>query len=75
MLKGSLQQVGFVLRVIALMWPISSHALETGNLLLNGDAELHRCTKDWTAQTPVPGWRVHRPAHASPALESALSSL
>lgn len=58
MLKGSLQQVGFVLRVIALMGPISSHALETGNLLLNGDAELHRCTKDWTAQTPVLGWRV-----------------
>ncbi|HEY4039126.1 MAG TPA: hypothetical protein VGM15_09925, partial [Burkholderiaceae bacterium] len=34
----------------------------TGNLLVNGDAESHRCTDDWTAQTPVPGWRVVRGA-------------
>jgi Phosphoesterase family len=34
----------------------------TGNLLVNGDAEAHECTDDWTAQTPVPGWRVVRGA-------------
>jgi hypothetical protein len=33
-----------------------------GNLLVNGDAEAHRCTSDWTAQSPVPGWRVVRGA-------------
>ena len=32
------------------------------NLLINGDAELHRCTDDWTAQSSVPGWRVVRGA-------------
>jgi hypothetical protein len=32
------------------------------NLLVNGDAELHRCTDDWTAQSSVPGWRVVRGA-------------
>jgi hypothetical protein len=36
--------------------------LAGGNLLVNGDAEAHRCTADWTAQTPVPGWRVIRGA-------------
>jgi len=34
----------------------------TPNLLVNGDAEAHRCTQDWTASTPVPGWRVLRGA-------------
>jgi hypothetical protein len=32
------------------------------NLLVNSDAEAHRCTRDWTAQSPVPGWRVVRGA-------------
>src|ERR1700756_2075714 len=36
--------------------------LAGGNLLVNGDAEAHRCTADWTAETPVPGWRVIRGA-------------
>ena len=34
----------------------------TPNLLVNGDAEVQRCTDDWTAQTSVPGWRVMRGA-------------
>src|SRR6266853_699501 len=34
----------------------------TPNLLANGDAETQRCTRDWTAQTSVPGWRVTRRA-------------
>lgn len=34
----------------------------TPNLLANGDAELQLCTRDWTAQTSVPGWRVLRGA-------------
>ncbi len=34
----------------------------TENLVLNGNAESHRCTDDWSAQTPVPGWRVLRGA-------------
>ncbi|MFI4938317.1 MAG: alkaline phosphatase family protein [Candidatus Berkiellales bacterium] len=34
----------------------------TPNLLLNGDAEYHRCTDDWTAQTSIPGWTVLRGA-------------
>jgi hypothetical protein len=45
----------------------------TDNLLVNGDAELHRCTDDWTAQTPVPGWRVLRGA-ASVLCYSAFSA-
>jgi len=40
----------------------SASAASTGNLLRNGDAETHRCTDDWTAQTPVPGWTVLRGA-------------
>src|SRR5579883_1324118 len=40
----------------------AAHAGTTPNLLVNGDAEVHRCTDDWTAQTPVPGWRVVRGA-------------
>ena len=39
-----------------------AHAATSPNLIVNGDAELHRCTRDWTAQTPVPGWRVVRGA-------------
>jgi hypothetical protein len=42
--------------------PLAVQAATTQNLLINGDAELHRCTRDWTAQTPVPGWRVVRGA-------------
>jgi hypothetical protein len=34
----------------------------TPNLLANGDAELQPCTRDWTAQTSIPGWRVVRGA-------------
>ena len=34
----------------------------TQNLLVNGNAELQSCTRDWTAQTSVPGWRVVRGA-------------
>src|ERR1700749_3370465 len=34
----------------------------TENLLVNGNAELQACTRDWTAQTSVPGWRVVRGA-------------
>jgi hypothetical protein len=33
-------------------------AATTDNLVVNGDAEAHRCTPDWSAQTPVPGWTV-----------------
>ena len=40
----------------------AAHAGTTANLLVNGDAEVHRCTEDWTAQTPIPGWRVVRGA-------------
>lgn len=42
------------------------------NLVVNGDAEAHRCTSDFTAQTPVPGWRVVRGA-ASVLCYSAFS--
>ena len=38
------------------------HAATTANLLINGDAEQHRCSDDWSAQTPVPGWQVLRGA-------------
>jgi hypothetical protein len=37
-------------------------AATSPNLIVNGDAEAHLCTRDWTAQTPVPGWRVLRGA-------------
>jgi hypothetical protein len=42
----------------------AAHAspVTTANLVRNGDAEWHACTGDWTAQTPVPGWRVLRGA-------------
>jgi hypothetical protein len=44
----------------------------TDNLLVNGNAESHRCTDDWSAQTPVPGWHVLRGA-ASVLCYSAFS--
>jgi len=59
---------GKVVRRIALPLLIATGATSalaeqtTGNLLNNGDAEVHHCTDDWTAQTPVPGWRVVRGA-------------
>lgn len=42
--------------------PAAASAPWSDNLLVNGDAEALRCTQDWTAQTPVPGWRVLRGA-------------
>ena len=42
--------------------PAAARATTTRNLLVNGDAELQRCTDDWTAQTSTPGWRVVRGA-------------
>jgi hypothetical protein len=46
-----------------LMFSVPGAAQDLGkNLLVNGDAEAHRCTSDWTAQSPVPGWRVVRGA-------------
>jgi hypothetical protein len=47
-------------------------AAVTANLLVNGDAETHLCTDDWTAQTPTPGWTVVRGA-ASVACWSGFS--
>jgi hypothetical protein len=49
--------------ILLLVWsvPCAAEGL-SGNLLVNGDAEAHRCTSDWTAQSPVPGWRVVRGA-------------
>lgn len=41
----------------ALIRPAAANALTTENLLVNGDAELQRCTNDWTAQSSIPGWR------------------
>ncbi len=38
--------------------PVMADAAMSLNLIVNGDAEAHRCTKDWTAETPVPDWRV-----------------
>jgi hypothetical protein len=48
--------------LLALSVPCGAGGEATGNLLVNGDAESHRCTSDWTAQSPVPGWRVVRGA-------------
>jgi Phosphoesterase family len=53
--------------------PAAASAMTTKNLLANGDAELHRCTDDWTAQSSVPGWRVVRGA-ASVLCYSAFST-
>jgi hypothetical protein len=47
---------------VATLLPGVASAMTTGNLLVNGDAESHRCTDDWTAQSSVPGWRVVRGA-------------
>lgn len=47
--------------VLALGAPCAAEET-SANLLVNGDAESHRCTSDWTAQSPVPGWRVVRGA-------------
>jgi hypothetical protein len=41
---------------------VTADAGTSPNLIVNGDAEAHRCTRDWTAQTPVPGWHVLRGA-------------
>jgi hypothetical protein len=41
---------------------VIAEAATSPTLIVNGDAEAHRCTRDWTAQTPVPGWRVLRGA-------------
>jgi hypothetical protein len=45
-----------------LIQPAVGNASTSGNLLVNGDAELQLCTNDWTAQTSIPGWRVIRGA-------------
>jgi len=45
-----------------LIQPAVANASTSGNLLVNGNAELQLCTNDWTAQTSVPGWRVIRGA-------------
>ena len=47
---------------LSLLAPLAHAAATTENLVLNGNAESHRCTDDWSAQTPVPGWRVLRGA-------------
>jgi hypothetical protein len=47
---------------IGLIRPAAANAVTTENLLVNGDAELQRCTNDWTAQSSIPGWRVIRGA-------------
>jgi hypothetical protein len=52
--------------------PVAANAVTTQNLLVNGDAELQRCTNDWTAQSSIPGWRVMRGA-ASVLCYSAFS--
>src|SRR5215471_17876149 len=52
----------FLVLAGALARPVAANAQTTANLLVNGDAELHRCTNDWTAQTSIPGWRVVRGA-------------
>jgi hypothetical protein len=41
---------------------VRKRSTTTQNLLVNGDAEAHRCTNDWTTQTSVPGWEVIRGA-------------
>ena len=46
----------------ALIRASAAGALTTDNLLVNGDAEQHRCSNDWTAQSSIPGWRVLRGA-------------
>ncbi len=53
--------LGIALAACVAQSPAAS-AGTTPNLLVNGDAELQSCTKDWTAQTSIPGWRVVRGA-------------
>jgi hypothetical protein len=48
--------------LIALASPEAALSAQSPNLLTNGDADAHRCTDDWSAQTPVPGWTVLRGA-------------
>lgn len=63
MRRSKFYQSFFVLVVAAtVIWPAVANGSTTENLLVNGDAELQRCTNDWTAQTSIPGWRVLRGA-------------
>jgi len=48
--------------VAGLLQQAAANASTSGNLLVNGNAELQLCTNDWTAQTSIPGWRVIRGA-------------
>ncbi len=60
---SQLRQLALVGCAIAMSAPpVMADAATSPNLIVNGDAEAHRCTRDWTAQTPVPGWRVLRGA-------------
>jgi hypothetical protein len=56
------RRTAIALLLAALASAAPAQAATTGNLVVNGDAELHRCTRDWTAQTPIAGWRVLRGA-------------
>ena len=47
---------------VTLFPAVAACAGTTKNLLVNGDAETQTCTRDWTAQTSVPGWQVMRGA-------------
>jgi hypothetical protein len=60
---SKLRRLALVACAIALSaLPVMAFAATSPNLIVNGDAEAHRCTKDWTAETPIPGWRVVRGA-------------
>jgi Phosphoesterase family len=65
---GMSQNIGLnctIVLVTSLLWllaPGIAPARTTDNLLVNGNAEVQRCTNDWTAQTSIPGWRVTRGA-------------
>jgi len=61
-----------LLTVCGVLFSSGAQAGTSPNLIINGDAEAHRCTSDFTAQTPVPGWRVVRGA-ASVLCYSAFS--
>jgi len=65
-------QSGVAVSVLMGSLPCAAETL-SGNLLVNGDAEAHLCTSDWTAQSPAPGWRVVRGA-ASVLCYSAFAS-
>ena len=63
MASGRLHRFWLGLAISGLLVPsVAASAGTTQNLLVNGDAELQPCTKDWTAQTSIPGWRVVRGA-------------